>query len=247
MKPISILSICIFLSISLSAQKKKSHWSFASTNSLAFFSGNVNKFDALSSNALEHEDSTYEFALRYQFLYGEQSSDRYLLEHLASAYYDYHPFARISPFANTTFLNNIYKGFDMRLNAVAGAKYRFIYTPKQDWSISAGLMYDHTDYAAPTEALTVQRATENIWRLSIRPKIKIKIGDKAKFKHFTFYQPEIKDFENYIIQSQTEFSVEVIKYTSLSILYYHFYNSRPAYDNISKRDQRLLFGIKFKI
>ena len=244
MRQLTLAFICIFCALSMMAQKKKSAWSFSSNNNFAFFSGNVNKFDVITANEIEHSDSTYEFSFNYQFLYGEQNDNRYLLEHMASAYYDYRPYKKLSPWTNAAFLHNTYKGFEMRFNAGAGAKYRFIYTPTQDWSISAGLLFDHSNFTAPTEANTAQRDDENIWRLSVRPKIKIKFSESAKLKHVTFYQPEIKDFNNFIAWSQTTFSVKVIKHVSLSIMYYYFHNSRPAYTTISKTDQRILFGIK---
>lgn len=244
MKQFILIVISILITSLSYAQKKKSPWSFSSNNSFAFFSGNVNKFDAVTANELEHSDSSYEFSLDYQFLYGEQNDNKYLLEHMASAFYDYRPYKRLSPWTNATFLHNIYKGFQTRLNAAAGVKYRFIYKPDHDWSVSTGIMWDHSNFSTPTEASTSQRNTESIWRLSIRPKIKVKLSESAKLKHITFYQPELKDFNNFIAWSQTEFSVKVIEHISLSAMYYYFYNSRPAYETIFKTDQRILFGVK---
>lgn len=247
MKNLIFTCLGVFVICTCLAQEKKSPWSFSSNNSFAYFKGNVNKFDAITSNEIEHDDSTYEFSLNYQFLYGEQASNKYLLEHMASAFYDYQPHKRLSPWVNATFLHNIYKGFVMRFNTAGGVKYRFYHSPTQDWSLSTGLLFDHLNYTTPTEANTPQRNNENIWRLSIRPKIKIKFSESAKLKHVTFYQPEIKDFDNYIAWSQTELSVKVVKHISVSALYYYYYNSRPAYSTISKSDQRILFGVKVEI
>jgi len=229
------------------AQHKKKPCSFSSNNSFALFSGNVNKFDATTFNELEYSDSIAEFALNYQFLYGEQANSKYLLEHMASAYYDYHPYNRFSPWTNATFLHNVYKGFDVRFNAAGGIKYYFTHTETQDWSLSAGLLFDHSNFTKPLENGIVQRANENIFRLSIRPKIKIRLSKTAHLKHVTFYQPEIRDFTNLIAWSQTEFSVKVIKHISMSAMYYYFYNSRPAYNTISRIDQRILFGVKVEM
>ena len=198
----------------------------------------------MRAKEVKHEDSVYEFTLNYQFLYGEQNNNRYQLEHAASAYYDFRPHKRLSPWINATFLHNQYKGFIMRFNTAAGLKYRFVYTNIQDWSLSAGLLFDHSNFTAPTETGVAQRNNENILRLSVRPKIKIKFSETADLKHVTFYQPELKDFDNFIVWSQTEISVKVVKHISLSAMYYYFYNSRPAYTNISKTDQRILFGVK---
>lgn len=242
-----LLYTFLLLPLSVIAQEQKTPWSFSSNNSFAYFKGNVNKFDATTFNEIDHIDSTAEFSLGYQFLYGEQASNRYLLEHMASAYYDYHPHKRLSPWTNATFLHNIYKGFDMRFNAAAGVKYRFVYSKTQDWSISTGILFDHLNYTTPTESNTPQRNTENIWRLSVRPKIKVQLSKTAKIKHVSFYQPQITDFNNFIAWSQTELSVKVIKHVSVSALYYYFYNSRPAYSNISKTDQRILFGVKVEL
>ncbi len=246
MKRLTLLFLCILASTSLLSQKK-SLWSFSSSNNLAFFSGNVNRFDLLSNNTIEHSDSTFDLSINYQYLYGEQSKTKYLLEHMASAFYDYHPHNKFSPWINTSILHNVYKGFNIRFNAATGIKYRFIYTPKQDWSISTGILYDLLNYAKPIETNLTARSPEDIWRLSIRPKIKIKLSKKARFKHITFYQPELRDFSNFIAWSQTELSVKVIEHLNLSVLYYYFYNNNPAYKNISRRDQQLLFGIKFTL
>ena len=239
--------MCLVSLLNVNAQEKKSNWSFSSNNAFAYFKGNINKFDASTFNTIEHNDSINEFSFDYNFLYGEQANNRYLLEHFASAFYDYKPHHRISPWVNATFLHNTYKGFTMRFNTAAGLKYRFIYTPTQDWSLSAGILWDHLNYAEPTEAGTAQRNTENVWRLSIRPKVKIKFSETAKLKHVTFYQPEIKNFYNFIAWSITEFSVKVIKHIGISASYYYFYNSQPAYNTISKTDQRILFGVKVEL
>ncbi len=247
MKPILLFLLSLFFLITTSAQPKKSPWKFSSTNSLAYYSGNIKKLDVLTNNEIEKKDSAQEFSLSYLFLYGEQDDTKYLLEHLASAYYDYRPYQRLSPWMNATFLHNIYKGFDARLNAGTGLKYRFIYNDEQDWSLSAGVLLDYTDYSPPTESKVTPRTNETIWRLSIRPKIKIKLTENISIKHVTFYQPQITDFGNFIAWSQTEFSVKVYRHINLSLLYYYFYNSRPAYETISKVDQRVMVGVKVEL
>ncbi|MDX1478590.1 MAG: DUF481 domain-containing protein [Saprospiraceae bacterium] len=230
----------LLLFCGLQAQDKP--WSLSSTNNVYWFEGNTDKFDFYSRTDFSRADSVYELSAFYRFIYGELNGVKNNQGHLGGFTFDYRPETDLSPFAGLTMVHNAFRGFDIKMNVLLGAKYRFYHTATTDLSLSAAGVYEYVNFASPADPTVPEKSDDKILRLSLRPKFKWTF-DKFKLTHITFYQPLFQDFGDYLIDSTTEIAFNVIKHVDLTINYFFAYNSRPAYASILKRDQQLVFGV----
>lgn len=183
-----------------SAQKK---WSYSLGLGGALKSGNVNSMTLNNNGGVERNDSTLAFSADYAIIYGEQNSVEYDKGFTANMKFDVFQYDRWSPFFSASYINNKYKGYEYKTSLLLGAKYRIYTLPKVcDYSISGAFVYDYVEYFQKnTTALRPQVA-----RLSLRFKVKQKIGDVVTINHSTFYQPSLYDFGgDYIVSSTTKF------------------------------------------
>jgi hypothetical protein len=82
-------------------------------------------------------------------------------------------------------------------------------------------------------------------RISIRPKIKQRIAPKVFFEHVTFFQPNIRDFSDYYLESVTSINIATSKWIELAFSYEYNYLSQPISDAVKKTDQVLLARLTF--
>lgn len=208
----------------------------------SFYSGNVNKFNMHSELNLANKDSVYELSFNAKAIYSEtehvQDNEQYNISLKA----DYKPFNRLSPFVVTSYYRNRFKGYEHRLSGITGAKYTVFENPKSDYSISAAYQFDKEQY-------TSSEAKENFYRhrLSVRPKMKQKIGSSISFQHITFYRPLVNEWYNYLIESTTSITTEITEKLDLSISYELNFDSKPPSEDIKTTDQVTLVSLTLKL
>lgn len=215
-------------------------WSAGITLGTSFNSGNINKFDLSSNGEVSHKDSMFEFSGYYNLLYSEVNNLQNSEEYAGGIKFDYRPYARFTPFVLGAAYQNIYKNIDMRTSALFGAKYRVYKTDKSDYSLSAAVQYDMNKYVSETP-------DDNITRLSIRPKIKQKLGDYVTFEHITFYQPNVSDFQDYRIDSSTRLKTKINDVLAFQVSYNLDYVSKPTKVGLKKTDQYMLASLAISL
>lgn len=236
----------IFLYSNHALAQKKSAWK-TKIGVGAFASyGNVEKFDLSSSFAVSHADSTFEYSSYFKSEYGEADHKKNDEEYSGGIKFDYLPHSKLSPFMLLSGYNNEYKGIDLRVGGLLGAKWTFIGTKKSDLSISAAGVFEYEKYTlVTTEASDGSDSTytpdpTSKLRLSIRPKFEQKIGTNFYFSHVTFYQPKISDFGDYRIDAITSIESKLTNHLKIKLSYEY------EFDSMAEQREKLKEDSKFK-
>ena len=142
---------------------------------------------------------------------------------------------RWSPFVSFTYYNNKFKGFDYRLSALLGVKYRIYWDKRCDYSISAAYVQDYTEYGDPSVTLKAM-----VSRLSLRFKMRHKIADNVSIKHTTFWQPSLMEpmtsiTEDYVVTSITSLDTKITDHITFGVNFNYEYHSLVP-DGVNKQD-----------
>ena len=233
---LTLVIFMIFSSINLFGQHD---WDFNIGLGASLYSGNINDFDLSHTMGIECNDSVIALDFNYRVLYStsirkndtEQKWEETNFEVRSNVKMDYMQYGKYSPFLACEMLTNKFKGYDLNVSGLVGFKYR-IYTKPSfcDYSISAAFVYDWSKYTDETYL------RDNNYSISIRPKIKQKIADNLKLVHYTFYQPSVLDFGDFIISSVTTLQTQITKTLHLDFSLDYEYRSRVPSENYNKYD-----------
>jgi len=113
-----------------------------------------------------------------------------------------------------------------------GPKYSFC----KNFSISAGYLQHHQ---------RIEYDTLNINRFSFRLKDKVKLFRVVAFTGIIFYQPNLKDFDDYIFTGEASIKQKIAARLSLKLLLTDQYRSRSETDE--KNDLSLILSLGIKI
>ena len=234
----SFLVSC-FIALSLSAQKK---WNYEFTLGSSLNSGNVDNFDLKSGGSIVRNDSLVSFDTNYKFVYSKESGEETNNGFNAGMKFDLYQYDRWSPFVASEFLTNKYKGYDYKISGLTGVKYR-IYTKHDtcDYSISLATVVDRVDYTPKEEKLDKWS-----YRMSVRPKIKQRLGSSVMLIHHSFYQPFLKDFSDYLISTKTKVECKVKTHFFIDFCFEYDYRSLVPADEYSHHDIETEIALKFK-
>lgn len=228
----------IIAAVALSAQNE---WSYRLSFSGELRSGVVNATVLKNSGGIERNDSLIALSANYGISYGMKDMTTYDLGFTSTLKADLWQYDRWSPFVLVNYLNNKFKGFEYKLNYLAGAKYRIYTRPKIcDYSISAAYVMDYTEYFSKDR--NNDRFKPQVSRISLRFKVKRRINDIIYLNHMTFYQPSLMELrgwksvkDDYIVTSITSFENRIGKNIFLDINFNYEYRSLVT-DGVSHRD-----------
>jgi hypothetical protein len=206
----------------------------------SYFSGNVKKMDIRSTGGLSHKDSVFEFSSFYKAIYAETDNIQNNEELSGGIQFDYLPHSRFSPFILFTAFRNQFKNIDLRLSGILGGKYLLYKSDNAAYSISVAYQFDAEQYVEET-------SDENKNRLSVRPKIKQKIGKGVYFEHVTFFKPNLSNFNDYMIESSSALSNNITDKIKLKLSYEIEYVSQPTKADLLKTDQVMLATLSFSL
>ena len=236
-----------FSSITAIGQKK---WDFDLGLGASLNTGNVNNCNVKNTIAVNRNDSLISMDVNYKLLYSSlidkkdtgRKWEETNFEVNCGAKLDYKQYGKYSPFLACEFFTNKYKGYNYKVSGLIGLKYRIYTKPSVcDYSISAAFVDDHSVYTDETVLPT------NNYRISIRPKIKQKLSDNLYLVHFTFYQPSVLDFKDYLIDSETKLQTQITKMLHLDLSFIYEYRSRVPADSYKKHDIHTEVTFRLKI
>ena len=232
MKHTLIIILTLVVAIGASAQRK---WNYHLGFGGELKDGNVNTITIRNDGTVERNDSTLAFDAGYAIVYGEKDKEVYDKSLAAHVKFDLWQYDRWSPFVSASYLNNKFKGFEYRLSALFGVKYRIYTNPRCDYSISAAYVQDYTDYGDYSTSLE-----QMVSRLSLRFKMRHRIADNLMIKHTTFWQPSLMRpmkslADDYVISSVTTLSTQIAKHLSLDFIFDYEYHSLVP-DGVKKQD-----------
>lgn len=238
-----------FLRGNTSSGSAKKKLSFTTNLSLGgnYQTGNTDKSGLSFAAQLSARDSIKEFSLNGKYNYGKDRGVKNLQDYLAGIQYDYHPYAVFSPFLRFELYSNEFQKISQRYSGLAGGKYRFYFNQQNgniisEYSISAAVLIDYEKYIS-----TADLADKDKYRLSVRPKFSQQVMQNILLNFELFYQPNLSDFEDYLINGKASLNFQVNKYVFLKSSYEYKYNSRPATKDVKKQDTLLLvsLGVEF--
>ncbi|MCR5014733.1 MAG: DUF481 domain-containing protein [Bacteroidales bacterium] len=242
-----LLVMLSFSSLYLCAQVK---WHYNVGLGASLNTGNVNNCNLSHDASVNRNDSIVSFDFHYNLLYsslinknstGNQWEETNF-EINGGAKLDLYQYSTYSPFFAFEMLTNKYKGYDIKMSSLIGMKYKIYTKPSVcDYSVSAALVYDWTDFTDDTQLPT------NNYRISIRPKFKQKLANNLTLEHRTFYQPSVLDFNDFIINTQTKLLTQITKVFHLDLSFTYEYRSRVPSENYKRHDARTEIAIRFKI
>lgn len=218
----------IFLIPSVTAQNK---WSYTLGFGGELKSGNVNTTIFTNNGAIERNDSLLSASASYNIVYGMKDKVEYDRGLTVSLQADLWQYDRWSPFILGTYLNNKFKGFEYKFSGLLGVKYRLYVLPGIcDYSLSVAYVQEWVEYFAADR--TDERLRPQVSRLSLRFKVKQKIGDVVTLKHTTFYQPSLMELsgmkslkEDFVVTSVTSIENKISEHLSLALNFNYEYHS----------------------
>ncbi|MCR5453870.1 MAG: DUF481 domain-containing protein, partial [Bacteroidales bacterium] len=164
-----LLVALLAIAMQATAQKKwKSEIGIGATDN----SGNVDNFSLKNNASVLYEDSIMCFSTRYKLIYQLNDGHESNKGINGNINYDFYKFGKWSVFVAMEMISNHYKGYDIKLSGLTGAKYNFMYNPDTcEYSLSGAIVYDNVNYTDEDTYLN-----NEVWRISIRPKIYQRIG-----------------------------------------------------------------------
>ncbi len=231
-----VLIILISNSYSSFSQEKKALWKTKLGFGTYFYTGNTEKFDLVSDFQVTRKDTIIESNLFLKGSYGEVEQVQNKQEFTGGVKFDYKPLSAFSPFVVFSFYNNKFKDIELRFSSLLGAKYSFYMTYESDFSISAAIQYD-------TERFYEATPDKEKLRLSIRPRVKQSIGKNMEFAAILFYQPNVQEFDDYMLIFNTSLEAKLLEKLSLKLTYSYDYESMPVLETIKKTDTSFITSL----
>lgn len=212
----------------------------------SYYKGNVNKMDLRSDGNVSHTDSLFEFSTAYKTIYARVDGEEKNREFNSNVKCDWKPYSIISPFVSFGAYNNIHKGYDLRISAVTGAKILILKDKNYAYSLSAAGIYSFENYSPPEDSSETEKPDQEKIRVSLRPKIKHKFSDNIYFEHLTFYQPNVVDFNDYVIETKTSITNKLTNMLFLDLAFEYEYVSKPPSSDIEKNDFAFIVSLVVK-
>lgn len=206
-------------------------------------SGNVSNFNLKHNQEIARNDSVISCNANYSIVYQRDNGTENNKGINSGIKFDLYQYSRWSPFMAAEMMSNHYKGYQLKFSGLAGLKFRICKPDdKYDYSISLATIYEKVKYTSDETLLK-----KDLCRLSLRPKIKQKIGDGIIIKNQTFYQPKINELSDYVFYSKTSIENKITAKLFLNISFCYEYRSIIPEDVKSKYDISTDISIKIKI
>lgn len=217
-------------------------WHLEEVLSFSLNHGNDENLTLKNSGSLMRDDSLISMDLNYKFVYETKNKKETGKRFNAEFKLDFLQYHKWSPFVGLTYLTNKYKGYDHKISSLLGGKRILYRKPKVcDYSVSLALTYDYVDYTPEKTDLD----SYNL-RLSLRPKMKQRLGPTAKLVLYAFYQPSLINFSDYILSATMSIDCHIRKWFSLTFRVEDEYHSWIPSEDYEHNDLSTEVGLKFR-
>ncbi|HSA54655.1 MAG TPA: DUF481 domain-containing protein [Gemmatimonadaceae bacterium] len=246
---IAALLAAIFVPSRLSAQETDARvWSGTIQANGSILFGNTEQRIVGGKITVARGDSVMELGAELQTLYGESSvegQDPVVVKRLwlGALTFDWRPYAHLSPFLFGSVESNLEKRIAQRYSVGVGAKRTFVATDATEASLSVALLEEQTVPRAEAPDPSVVR----LERWSLRGRARHAFTDRVRASHVTFWKPEVRAWDRYLIQSTSELIFQLTEALSFSILLVDNYDSEARTRGARVyNDGQLLFGVAAK-
>ncbi|MBO7506761.1 MAG: DUF481 domain-containing protein [Paludibacteraceae bacterium] len=229
--------------VSYGQKETPKRWKFDVSLGASYNTGNVQNLDLKNAGAIARNDSTLSFDFGYKLVYSKQNGKETNLGVKGGAKVDFFQYDRWSPFVAMEFISNRYKGYDYKVSALSGVKLRIYSKPDTcDYSVSCAFMFDRVDYSPKENKLDNRN-----YRLSLRPKMKQKVGKVLVLKSYLFYQPSLEGFDDYVIDCLGAMDIKVTSHFYVGFNVECEYRSKVPTEDYEHRDiySEVVLGLRF--
>lgn len=143
---------------------------------------------------------------------------------------------RLFVYARADFFKDQLADIDYRVSLSPGAGYYFIKNSKVTLSGEVGPGYVWEK---------VGGSSEDYWSLHVGEKFTWEINDRARLWQSLSYDPEVSDFENFLLRAELGAEADILENLSLRAVLIDIYRNVPAAGR-EKNDLLLITGIAYK-
>ena len=222
--------------------KEAKKWNFSASLGGEYNEGNVRNFGLKSKVQVERNDSILSFNSLCKYVLRKENGDETNNGIEAAVKVDWFQHNIWSPFVAVEYFANKHKGYEYQICALTGGKFK-IYEKEKicNYSISAAFVFDQAEYT------TNEKELDNInYRISIRPKMRQKIGEAVTIKALCFYQPSIFDISDYHILSQFVFECKISTHFFFDVNFDYERRNKVPSEEYKKDDFSTEFSLTVK-
>ena len=201
---------------------------------------------ALSSGfQLRHlETQKFEFQLSANYRYGRSRGEIVARSTQMRVTVNARPQARWSPFIFSSADRDRFKRLDLRSSGGGGLQYRFWRSDRGRASLSTAALYDYESFTQPTA--TAPDGTRHNARWRVLLEAETRIGEQARVKHASSWQPVWDRASDYDVEVTTSFATRVTERVSMTLNHVYQHDSLPA-EGVKRDDQRLVAGLRLDL
>lgn len=214
---------------------------------VSFFFGNTREWLVAGRSQLAYADSAVELHGEVRASYAESATDSGNTTVSARSWFgslgvDLSPFATLSPFVLGSVETSLQARIARRYTGGFGGKLSFVRSTKNELSTSFALLWEQTRAldGEPTDDLTTSRL-----RWSARLQVKRQLDERLRLTHVTFYQPSVREPEQFTVSSTSTLSLDLTKTLALVTTLQDNYDSEARKRGArSNNDGQLLLGLR---
>lgn len=217
---------------SLAAQEE-ADWDVEAEAGASLYFGNTSQTTVNTRLSSSRTDSTYDFSTQSSFAYGEAEDDTgeaFVVKRAwdVGASLDWHPYARLSPFAFGRGESSFERRIDFRYNLGGGGKYTFVRTEESRLDLSLALLAEQTfaSEGLPPDA-DVDESVLARWSLRFRGDRELSEG-RVVLSTENFYKPVFGEYDNYVFESRSSISFALSEIISTKLSFLDTYDSRAV-------------------
>ena len=242
----SVLTLCPPL-----LQAQQVGWDIKGEVSANLFFGNTEQVLVATRADIGHADSTFELSGGVRFSYGETTvhetptaTEQSVVSNrawLVNVSFNWHPFARISPFLSAAVESSLEKRIDARYSGGMGGKVSVLRNERSDVNVSLALLGEQLNVAGagapapPDDALV---------RWSARLQVEHQISDRVSVRNETFYRPEFAELDQFTFTTRASLAYQFSELLSMTLSFLDDYDSEAeARGARSNNDGQIVFGV----
>jgi hypothetical protein len=220
-------------------------WDVKAEASANLFFGNTRQSTVATRLSLGRADSTLELKTGGEFTYGEAETDQRRMFVSKRSWRlgltaDYHPFARLSPFALAGVESSLEKRIDLRYNAGLGGKLAIVRSERTASDFSLALLGEREllpDTAGP-------RIERTLARYAARFRLEHEPSERVTLSHETNYRPEVKALDRFTFTSRSSAAYKLAASLAVQLSFLDNFDSEArARGARSNNDGEVLFGV----
>jgi len=227
------------------AQEAPDRWALAVDFGFHGQVGNTQLVALSTGFQLRHlETQNFELELGANYRYGRSRGEIVARSTQMRVTVNALPQARWSPFIFSSAERDRFKRLDLRSSGGGGLRYRFWRSDRGRASFSTAALYDYENFSGSAGSATNGTRQNARWRILLEAESRI--GDQARVKHASSWQPVWDRASDYDVEVTTSFATRVTERVSMTLNHVYQHDSLPP-EGVKRDDQRLVAGLRLDL